>query len=437
MVFNAWSPGRRPASSRLSVAVLMLVLGVGGSPSAQSQAIDQVARIALERHPRVAELREAVQAAEAEVEIPEANRNVQLSLEAGVGRQHTQVVGSSSIITPTLRLRKLIHDAGRTDQEVMLREARLRGARATLMAGHEDLALEVVTAYIQAVRAMETLDAAQKWLEGLKVISSMTNEIQQIDRGRQFDNALAVSRVQRAEAEILARKASLADALTQLRGLTSVPVEPVPIRTVFMDPPANDFDRMSPRHPRMQIAQATIDVARAQSTIDQLYDRPRVLVETFAASGNDVRGRFRTVNNVGVQLVGNVSLLDGGGGAATSKASLVRLQQAEQARDAARVDLATTFSRLQAQLDGRKARSDGFEQAYQQAVSLAARMREQFRAGRRPRVDLLAQETEIYQTKLSTLGEYYDSLLAQARLAHNAGQLLAALKIDAPAVVER
>ena len=392
--------------------------------------MQEVVRATLEKHPRMAELRQSVEAARAEVEIPQTRRNLQASLEGGVGGQHTRDSGSSSVISPTLRVRKLVHDAGRTDHEVKLREARLVGARSTLEAGQEDLALETLTAYLQVARTTDTLEAAREWLAGLSAIAAMTEQIQRIDRGRQFDNALANSRVQRADAEILARTTSLADARAQLAGLAGQPVEVLIPVAAWSRPLPDSLDTVALSHPQMRIAEATIEVAREQSVLDQLYDRPTLSVEAFAASGRNVYGQFRAVNNVGLQLVGNVSLLDGGSGAATSKASLVRLQQAERGRDAVLVELLTALTRLRSLLEGGKARSESFELAYRQAVGLAARMREQFQAGRRPLVDLLAQETEIFQMKLSVLGERYDSLLSQARMAHASGQLLVALKID-------
>ncbi len=413
-----------------TLTALLLVAGPFTWQGAQAQAMDQVVRSTLEKHPRMAELRQAVEAAKAEVEIPQSNRNLQLALEGGVGTQHTREGGSSSVITPTLRLRKLVHDAGRTDHEVKLREARLGGARSTLTVGKEDLALETVTAYLEVARTSDTLDASREWLGGLSAIAAMTEQIQRIDRGRQFDNALASSRVQRAEAEILARSTSLADARAQLAGLAGQPVEVVQPVAALNAPLPGNLESAAVSHPQMRVAEANIEAARELSILDQLYDRPSLSVEAFAASGRNVYGQFRALNNVGLQLVGNVSLLDGGAGAATSKASVVRLQQAERARDAVQVELFTALTRLRSLLEGGKARSDSFDLAYRQAVSLAARMREQFRVGRRPLVDLLSQETEIYQMKLSVLGERYDSLLSQARMAHASGQLLSALNID-------
>lgn len=298
------------------------------------------------------------------------------------------------------------------------------GARSTLDAGAEDLALETVTAYLQVARSSETLDATHEWRNGLSAIAAMTDQIQRIDRGRQFDNALANSRVQRADAEILTRTTSLAEARAGLAGLVGRPVEVVSPRGPWDTAVPENLEGVTLSHPRMKVAEATIEVAREQSALDQLYDRPTVSVEAFASSGKNVNGQFRAVNNVGLQLVGNVSLLDGGAGAATSKASLVRLVQAERARDAVHVELLTALTRLRSLLEGGTSRSETFDLAYRQAVGLAARMREQFQAGRRPLVDLLAQETEIYQMKLNVLGERFDHLLSQARMAHASGRLL-------------
>lgn len=421
--------GRRRGGVRSACAIL-LAAGMHLGPLAHAQALDQVVRLTLERHPRIAELRQAVLAAQTETEIPHTQRNLQLFLEGGMGAQRAHGVGAGSLINPTLRMRKLLHDAGRTDLEIQWREARLEGARSTLLAGQEDLAIEVVSAYLQVGRARESLEASRQWLEGLQGIASMTHEIQQIDRGRQFDNALASSRVQRAQAEILARQTALSDAEAHLQGLAGPMVEPIlPVAPLPFGMPER-IDGLVEGHPQLKVAQATIDVARGQAALDQLYDRPRLSVEAYASSGKDVQGKFRAMNQIGVQLVGNVSLLDGGAGAATSRASLLRVQQAEQAADKVRVELQTALSRLRALLEGRQARLDSYELAYRQAVILSARMREQFRAGRRPLVDLLSQETEIYQMRLSTLGESYDALLMQARMAHASGRMLAALQIE-------
>jgi adhesin transport system outer membrane protein len=392
--------------------------------------MEEAVRTALETHPRIGELREAVEASRTEIDIPQSRRNIQMSIDGGLGRQKANDGASASVITPTVRVRKLVHDAGRTDHEVKLREARLGGAESTLVSGREDLALEVVTAYIQVARSSDAVEAVREWVTGLRAIASMTDQIQRIDRGRQFDNALASSRVQRAEAELLTRLTSLSDARAQLRGLVGQPVPaPTPIRPLALRDIEN-LDLVVASHPQIRTAEATIEVAREQSILDQLYDRPNLSVEGFVSSGNDLRGRFRAVNNLGVQLVGNLSLLDGGAGAATSKASLLRVQQAERARDAVQVELLTALARLRTLLEDSAARSDSFERAYRQAITLAARMREQFRAGRRPLVDLLSQETEIYQTKVSALGERYDALLTQARMAHASGQLLSVLGLD-------
>lgn len=419
-----------PAGSRITAIVSLCVAGMLCGQGARAQSMEEAVRTALETHPRIGELREAVEASRTEIGIPQSRRNIQMSIDGGLGRQKANDGASASVITPTVRVRKLVHDAGRTDHEVKLREARLGGAESTLVSGREDLALEVVTAYIQVARSSDAVEAVREWLTGLRAIASMTDQIQRIDRGRQFDNALASSRVQRAEAELLTRLTSLADARAQLRGLVGQPVPaPTPIRPLALRD-IESLDLVVASHPQIRTAEATIEVAREQSILDQLYDRPNLSVEGFVSSGNDLRGRFRAVNNLGVQLVGNLSLLDGGAGAATSKASLLRVQQAERARDAVQVELLTALARLRTILEDSAARSDSFERAYRQAITLAARMREQFRAGRRPLVDLLSQETEIYQTKVSALGERYDALLTQARMAHASGQLLSVLGLD-------
>lgn len=414
----------------MTAIVSLCVAGMLCGQGARAQSMEEAVRTALETHPRIGELREAVEASRTEIDIPQSRRNIQMSIDGGLGRQKANDGASASVITPTVRVRKLVHDAGRTDHEVKLREARLGGAESTLVSGREDLALEVVTAYIQVARSSDAVEAVREWLTGLRAIASMTDQIQRIDRGRQFDNALASSRVQRAEAELLTRLTSLSDARAQLRGLVGQPVPaPTPIRPLALRDIEN-LDLVVASHPQIRTAEATIEVAREQSILDQLYDRPNLSVEGFVSSGNDLRGRFRAVNNLGVQLVGNLSLLDGGAGAATSKASLLRVQQAERARDAVQVELLTALARLRTLLEDSAARSDSFERAYRQAITLAARMREQFRAGRRPLVDLLSQETEIYQTKVSALGERYDALLTQARMAHASGQLLSVLGLD-------
>jgi hypothetical protein len=133
----------------------------------------------------------AIWRAEAEVEIPHASRNVQVLLKDRVGSQHAAVVGSSSLITPSVRVRKLVNDAGSNDGAIRLREARLTGARSTLVSGREELALEVVNEYIHWAPAQDTLNAAAEWPERLRAIASMTGQIGRIDRGCPSDNDLA------------------------------------------------------------------------------------------------------------------------------------------------------------------------------------------------------------------------------------------------------
>lgn len=378
----------------------------------------------------MAALRQAVLAAQAEVEIPQTNHNARISLEGGMGGQHTRDTGSSSVIAPTLRLRKLIFDAGRTEREIEQREARLAGARNALTAGQEDFALEIATAYLQVARSQAVLVAARKWLVALESIESMTREIQQLDTGRQVDLALASGRVQNARLEILSREIGLADAQSQLRGLIGREVQVAQPITLAPLHPVEADSRAVESHPQVLGARAALAAAQAQAAYDALYDRPSLSAEAYVSGGRDFAGNFRPANSAGVQLVGSLSVSDGGAGAAVSQASRERVRQADETVASTRREVLTTLGRLRAVHARQEDRRKSLQLTYKISVELSARMREQFQFGRRPIVDLLAQESEVYQAESGLVNEFHDDLVTKTRLANASGTLLSVIGLD-------
>jgi outer membrane protein TolC len=397
-----------------------------------AQTLGQVVRSALPTHPRLEEVRYAIRAAEADIEVSQSAWNLRLQADGAVGRQQLQ--GSTAVhnalLTPALRLRKLVYDGGRTQSEVELRESRVEQALAQFQVSETDLALSLAEAYVQVARAKEALMVTKAWVSGLLVIEDLTREIQKIDRGRQVDLSQAISRSAQARSQQVARQAGLAEAVQQLNELAGMAVSTESSVTLARELGMSGLDEaLLAAHPRVRVADTAVRVAHQQVALDSLYKRPRFDIEGYVASNQDATGRYRLANTVGVQLVGSHTFLDGGGGAATVKASGLRQAQAEAAVGTARRDVRTNYARWLGAEEDRQARQRSYQTAYEEATRLRGLMGEQFRAGRRPILDLLSQESEIYQAALGVSTEKYDAILNHIRLAHGAGQLLEALDV--------
>lgn len=423
---------------RATLALMTVAGATAAAPmTASAQALPDLVRLVLPGHPRIAEARGALAASDAEIDISRAAWRPRVFAEGGVGTQRStgELGRSVTTFSPAIRVRQQVFDGGKSDREVEVREARVAQVRASYLSAEEDLAMSLSQAYIQLSAAQEAEAITKRWVEGLGSIESLTRQIQQIDSGRRMDMLQANSRLTQARGLLSARATAVAEAARSLDALAARHVRLVrPIALVHApDLPSSErmmnTESMLALHPRMQVATAAIDAAKSQLELNSLYRQPTVDIEAFVASGRDADNRIRAVNTYGIQLVGTHTLLDGGGGAANVRAADSRVGQAQAAADAQARELRAALSRLIGAETGRDERLQTYESGYEQALSLRGSMREQFSFGRRPLLDLLTQESEIYQAELALSQERHDAIFDRIQLAYARGELLRALNV--------
>lgn len=411
--------------SRATLVPLLLLASCGLS---QAQPISEVVRTALKNHPRVLEAGAAIRAAEADVNVASSARNSRVSLagSAGIERQ-AGGTGGLLAISPSIHWTKLIADGGRVDRDVDVRNARVNQAKASVRVVEEDIGLQVALAYVQLAQTKEALRLARSWVGSLEAIETMAREIQQIDRGRQVDWVHASSRVASGRAQLASRQAAVAQAAGQLDQLVDA--------HVFVETPVSLSFRLDPAapvanaHPRTEVAQAVTRVAEAQLALDSLYDKPRYEVDAFIGSGRDAQGRMRLINQGGVRLLGNLNILDGGTGKATMDVSRQRIEQARTAEDGALREIRVGLARDIGAEQGSAERLAAYAITLAESARVRGLMFEQFKAGRRPLLDLLSQEADIYQSGIAHSQEEHEALLNKIRIAHGRGELLAAFGV--------
>jgi len=373
-----------------------------------------------------------------------------IDLRAAVGPEFTNSTGTrardsrppggdaSAFLTrmeSQVTLTQMLFDGFETDSEVAKQLARTDSAAYRVAEAAEFIALDAIEVHLDVLRNRDLVRQAEDNLEAHQRILGRIREDRGFNKFKLSELNLSVARAAAAEDVLETAKGNLLDARARYIEVTGIePNElenrPLPDFTLLSADAA--AQRAADNSPTVKIADADINVARADLKGSRAGFYPRFDLEVGAAANRQIDGF--TGSNVDGQalLVMRYNLFRGGGDVAREREAFSRLGESRQtlrkaqneAGEQARLSfnaMKTARARagvLTRQMKANQATRDGFAK--------------EFDVGERNLLDRLDVENEFYLSKANLTTAKYTKDFAIYRVLAVTGDLLPTLDIDHP-----
>ena len=426
-----------------SVAVSALA-GLLSSVSVWAETMDLRGLVAetLKTNPQVlAELRE-VDARERETRVALGGYYPSVDLLAGFGFQERDptALGRRNELERSevqLNARQLVFDGMYTNNEYKLQKSRTESARRSSESVSQDIALEVIRAYLSVMREESLVNLAKESLAAHQEIYDKMVKRHDSGVGSRADLDQISGRLALAKTNVVNAAANLVDARANFqRVIGKFPAEgdlgdPGSYRK-YLPPSVDDaVARAVVNHPIMKLADEDINSMGIQYDQTKAAFYPHFHVEVERDLNNNIDGLEGQVDDLKVMLRMQYNLYRGRSDEARTQQFAHLVEKAKEIRNNAyrQVEQETrlawnAYYTLKDQVPSLQAHvtdSEATKDAYLK----------QFDLGRRTLLDLLNTENEMVDAKRTMYSAQYDMLFHEYRIFHAMGDLLYMLGAEA------
>lgn len=302
----------------------------------------------------------------------------------------------------------------------------------------EATTLEVVNAYIDVERYREMVRLAQANLDNHKRVQKQIAERAERGVSNQADLTQINGRVSLAETNLLTEVANLQSSSARFQRLVGrLPAEQgekvTPGMFVVPDNIQDVLTAAYSQSPGLHATFENINVAHASlgEAKSARYPKFDFIARHGTYRNNNSFDNRKKDYNYGdetiVEIRARMNLYRGGSDMAAERAARSRINQAEDLRDKACVDIRQTASIAHSDIGNLNVKQDSLRKHRDGARQVVQAYREQFDIGRRSLLDVLDSENEAFQAERSYAHGQYDLTLANARTLESMGELLSSL----------
>lgn len=434
----------------------LLALSALCSSQINAQSLEAAVAQALDTHPDIRQAFARFKAKEEDVNRASAGYLPTVDLTAGYGYEYTDTPGNrrsslgfSDGETELKRgefgitLKQIIYDGMFTSSEVDRTKYEAVAEKWTLIASAEDIALEVSKAYLNYLKAEQTITLAQKNVDSHQEIFEQIKERTESGLGSVADLSQVTGRLARAKSNLISAQNNALDAKAQFIRLTNTQpknlVMPVPDADMLPKSHQEGLDFAIKNHPVIKSAAKDIKAAQAFKGSVKASYYPTVTFELSANADNDLAGEDglnRFGDNVGghrndvtamVRLKYN--LYSGGKDKAQERSAAYKVSEAREINYSAHRQVTESFDYAWNAFEMLALQKDYIKQHIITSKETQLAYKEQFSLGQRNLLDLLDTENELFQARQDYLEAKFSELSARYRLLNVTGQLLDSLRV--------
>jgi len=361
-----------------------------------------------------------------------------IDVTAGIGLEEIDRAGSDeSSLTrseASLRLTENIFEGYATVNEISRQKARLDAAGHTVRATANQIALDMVTAYLNLTKEQD--------LKRLATESKATHErildqiIQRTEAGigNQVEVDQAKARLALSNSNLMAARNNYNDARARFQRVLgrmpdSLLLKPT-IEFEFPDTLEEAINIALVSHPTLRSANADIAEARAQHAAAAQYYYPRIDFELEKTLDNNTNGIEGKNHNLQAMIRFRYNLYNGGKDAANRDTTASGVQQAAEIRNNARRQAIENLSYAWAAKKHLSEQMTYINQHIQLTFDTLEGYRQQFNLGRRSLLDLLNTENEYISALITQIETESELDIAQYRTLNAMGKLIESLNIE-------
>lgn len=426
------------ALSRYFLMVMALGVLASGSSAAQAETLQEAAQYMLQSNPEVKAQFYNQMAREKEVRQAKAGYlpTIDVTLGAGVARQHVPAFDTTLPTTSTVSVRQNVFRFFGTQHEVERQEARARSQRYLLHGSSENNALLACKVYLNVLRNQALLDLAQENLINHMRIHDQVKLRSDSGVDRRADLDQVKGRVALAQSNLAAAQANLADSLSDYQAVVGyLPGE-------LSDPPSveaalpltqEEAEKLALQgNPVLKSARSDLKAREAQheAAVSQLYPSLDLALDyKWQNDYADIPGRREEFQAMAFVTF---NILNGGWNRARLGQTRYEVYEAQEIQEKVRRQTQQSI-RLSWEANRSAAERLGYLEEYvKSAGQTAEAFAAQWSIGRRTMFDLLDTQAELINAKASRVNSQYDKRYAEYRILNGISRLLANLGLQPP-----
>ena len=441
------SKGNVSSSARdlVPAVALALLLLAGGNAGAAS--LKESIEATLATNPEIGVVAADRQAIDQELRQARAGFLPSIDLRGAAGPEFTDSPatrrrGGSSDSTTLLRLEsqltlsQMLFDGFATQSEVERQKARIDSSAFRVQETAEFIALDAVEAHLDVLRNRRLVELAVDNLEQHQRILARVRRLEREGAGSIADVTQAEARVAAAKNFLVIARRNLRDAEATYLRVVGSPAdeleEPLPPLAAIPESPDSAAARAAVNSPTVLIANADINVSKAELEGARSGYYPRLDLELGAAANRNLDGIDGKDLDAQALVVLRYNLFRGGADIAREREAFARVRESREvlrrarreAEEQARVaynGLVAASERvevLRAGVEAQRATRDAYAQ--------------QFELGQRSLLDLLDSQNQLFIGRSDLTTAEFTELFAVYRVLAVIGDLLTTLDIDRP-----
>jgi adhesin transport system outer membrane protein len=335
-----------------------------------------------------------------------------------------------------ITLSQLLFDGFATQSEIARQTSRIDSAAFRVQEAAEFVALDAIEAHLEILRNQDLVELARENLEEHQRILGLVRELE-------GQGASSIADVRQSEARIAAAETSLATAIGNLRDAEALYISVVGMQPEVLEEPLvpvaavpesreTAAAKAAVNSPTVLIANADIDVAKAELRGSRAGYYPRFDLELGAAANRNVDGVEGRDVAAQALLVLRYNLFRGGADIAREREAFARLSEARQALGQVQRDAEEEARIAYNALTTARARIESLRAAVEAQRATRDVYAQQFDLGQRSLLDLLDAENELFVARSNLTTAQYTEIFGVYRVLAVIGDLLMTLDIDRP-----
>jgi adhesin transport system outer membrane protein len=335
-----------------------------------------------------------------------------------------------------ITLSQLLFDGFATQSEIARQISRIDSAAFRVQEAAEFVALDAIEAHLEILRNQDLVELARENLAEHQRILGLVRELE-------GQGASSIADVRQSEARIAAAETSLATAIGNLRDAEALYISVVGMQPEVLEEPLvpvaavpesreTAAAKAAVNSPTVLIANADIDVAKAELRGSRAGYYPRFDLELGAAANRNVDGVEGRDVAAQALLVLRYNLFRGGADIAREREAFARLSEARQALGQVQRDAEEEARIAYNALTTARARIESLRAAVEAQRATRDVYAQQFDLGQRSLLDLLDAENELFVARSNLTTAQYTEIFGVYRVLAVIGDLLMTLDIDRP-----
>jgi outer membrane protein, adhesin transport system len=444
----SWLPLRPP---RRAGSLLLLGLLIATSGGASAASVEDSIRAALATNPEVGAVAADREAIDQELRQARAEYLPSIDVRGAAGPEYTDSpatrhrrdrgrnAGDSQTLLrleSQLTLTQMLFDGFATQSEVQRQTARVDSAAYRVQETAEFIALDAVEAHLDVLRNQALLELARENVAQHQRILGQVSLLERQGAGSIGDVRQAESRLAEAQNALAVATGNLRDAFAFYQAVVGSRPGDLedPLAPIAALPESEEASAAaaSVTSPTVLIADADIDVAKAELRAARAGYYPNFDLELGASAGEDLDGIEGS--DVGAQalVVLRYNLFRGGGDIAREREGFARLREAREALRTAQRDAEEEARVAFNALTTARARVAALTRGVEAQRATRDIYAQQFDLGQRGLLDLLDAENELFNGRSNLVTADFTELFAVYRVLAVIGTLLETLDIDRP-----